>query len=492
MSYQPKPTTNGTYRIRVLNQNLCIECESGGNGGIKLTPPSSSNNLQKWNLIQVPGQTDVWTITSANDQSGLTYRKTAETYWGYGYPLPQNGPSQNWKIVWPASGEHTSSRIKLANGSDCFDACDPGSDWVHFYYEQRNVSNGPRQCYVFELIPPDPPAKHALDIVFLQDFTGSQQPYIDSARNEVGQICSTLLNSGNFAPNDLRFGVIAFRDHPPQDNTLIAKTIVDLTTNLNAVTTGLSSLSATGGGDGPEAQTDSMAEALDNVSWNRDPKASKVAVLITDAPPHGIKEPGDYWPDRCPCQRDPLRLAARMLRVGITLYVIACEPTLSQSYQGGRHFYEGLVKKTHGKVYNLGDPNSLTQVIIGCALQEADSNRLVAEHQAKILGEAQNRSFNAVSFAQKLHSDLSAANVHHHTLTVDSMVEPNQEGDKIVQIWFEAENLDEANAKITKAAPCHLKHQYSSGGSPAAVLEKKPINLSQVETVVQKCLARQS
>ncbi|KAG9123425.1 hypothetical protein FRC07_014959, partial [Ceratobasidium sp. 392] len=488
MSYQPKPTSNGVYRIRVFNQNFCIECESGGNGGIKLTPPSSSNNKQKaglfWSLAQVPGQTDVWTITSADDQSGLTYRKTADTYWGYGYPLPQSGPSQNWKIVWPTSGEHTFSRIKLASSSDCFDACDPGSDWVHFYYEHRQASDGPRQCYVFEPVTPDPPAKRALDVVFLQDFTGSQQPYIDAARNEINQICTSLLNNGNFAPQDLRFSVVGFRDHPPQDNTFAAKPIVNFTTDVNAVSAGLSSLPATGGGDGPEAVTDALAEAL-NVSWNTDPKASKVAILITDAPPHGLKEPGDAWPDRCPCQKDPLRLAARMFRVGITLYVIACEPTLSQSYQGARHFYEGLVQKTRGKVYNLGDPNSLTQVIIGCALQEADSNQLVAQHQAAILSESRNRSFNAVSFSQKLHRDLSAANVHHHTLTVDNMVEPNAEGDKIVQIWFESENLDEANAKITKASPCHLKHQYSSGGSPAVVLEKKPISVSQVETVVQ-------
>ncbi|KAG8740114.1 hypothetical protein FRC10_004743 [Ceratobasidium sp. 414] len=445
MPYQPKPTVNGTYRIKVLTQNLCIECESGHNSGIKLTPPSTSNNKQKWNLTQVSGQTDVWTITSANDQSGLVHFKSADTYWGYGYPLPKAAPSENWSIVWPSNGDRTFSRIKLAGGAHCFDACDPGSDSVHFYYEHSRPSDGPRQCYVFELVPPDPPATHALDVVFLQDFTGSQQPYINAARSEISLICTTLLNTGSFAPNDLRFSVVAFRDHPPQDQTFVTKKLVEFTTDVNAVASGLSSLQATGGGDGPEAQTDSLADALE-AAWN--PKATKVAILLTDAPPHGIKENGDYWPDRCPCQKDPLRLATRMFRTGITLYVIACEPTLSQGYQGARHFYEGLVQKTHGKVYNLGDPTSLTQVIVGCALQEVDSNALVAQHQSAILGEAQNRSFSATSFAQQLHSRLSAANVQHHTLTVDSMVEPNAEGDKIVQIWFESENLDEANAKI--------------------------------------------
>lgn len=59
----------------------------------------------------------------------------------------------------------------------------------------------------------------------------------------------------------------------------------------------LGSLSATGGGDGPEAQADGLYDAL-HASWNA--KATKVAVLITDAPPHGIGEAGDGFPKGCP------------------------------------------------------------------------------------------------------------------------------------------------------------------------------------------------
>lgn len=41
------------------------------------------------------------------------------------------------------------------------------------------------------------------------------------------------------------------------------------------------------GGDGPEAVTAGMKAALD-LQWR--PQASKMAVLIADAPPHGIGE----------------------------------------------------------------------------------------------------------------------------------------------------------------------------------------------------------
>lgn len=52
----------------------------------------------------------------------------------------------------------------------------------------------------------------------------------------------------------------------------------------------LSSLYASGGGDGPEAVTAALAEAL-NMDWR--PASSKMVVLIADAPPHGIGEYGD-------------------------------------------------------------------------------------------------------------------------------------------------------------------------------------------------------
>ena len=47
----------------------------------------------------------------------------------------------------------------------------------------------------------------------------------------------------------------------------------------------LNSLFAAGGGDGPEATTAALKAATD-LDWR--PSASKMAILITDAPPHGI------------------------------------------------------------------------------------------------------------------------------------------------------------------------------------------------------------
>jgi Mg-chelatase subunit ChlD len=55
------------------------------------------------------------------------------------------------------------------------------------------------------------------------------------------------------------------------------------TSDVRTIKEALKSLYASGGGDGPEASTAAMGELL-SLDWR--PGASKMSVLITDAPPH--------------------------------------------------------------------------------------------------------------------------------------------------------------------------------------------------------------
>ena len=135
------------------------------------------------------------------------------------------------------------------------------------------------------------------DIVFLQDATGSQGPYIQAARQAIQQICSKVSASAELSKGAIRFGLIAFRDHPPQDTSFVTKNF-GFTPEQSVMKKNLDGLIASGGGDGPEAQTAALADAL-NLEWAEG--AAKMVVLITDAPPHGIGEDGDGFtesPDR--------------------------------------------------------------------------------------------------------------------------------------------------------------------------------------------------
>lgn len=126
--------------------------------------------------------------------------------------------------------------------------------------------------------------------MFVQDCTGSQGSYISSATKNIELICNNIYESGRLAAReDLRIGLVAYRDHPPQDHTYVTKNF-GFSSDIAKVHRDLSSLYASGGGDGPEAVTAGLAEAL-GMDWR--PTASKMIVLIADAPPHGIGEYGD-------------------------------------------------------------------------------------------------------------------------------------------------------------------------------------------------------
>lgn len=87
--------------------------------------------------------------------------------------------------------------------------------------------------------------------MFLQDATGSQQQYIGTARHGIAQFCNTLLSGVKFALQDLRLGLIAFRDHPPQEHSFIIQEYPftsDFASNLT-------SLTAADGGDQPDFQS---------------------------------------------------------------------------------------------------------------------------------------------------------------------------------------------------------------------------------------------
>jgi len=137
------------------------------------------------------------------------------------------------------------------------------------------------------------------DLVFIQDCTGSQGSYISSATKNIQLICENIYQSGKLqAREDLRVGLVAFRDHPPQDHTYVTRNF-GFSSDIDKVHRDLSSLYASGGGDGPEAVTAGLAEAL-KMDWRE--QASKMIVLIADAPPHGV---GEYADGEFACSPPP-------------------------------------------------------------------------------------------------------------------------------------------------------------------------------------------
>jgi len=208
----------------------------------------------------------------------------------------------------------------------------------------------------------------ALDLVFLMDCTGSMGSYIAKGKASIMDIAEKVKASEKA---DVRFSYIAYRDHPPQDKTLITK-VHDFTTDPRTMRQYLSLYQASGGGDGPEAVAEALHDAL---SLDYRKNAIKICVLIADAPPHGIGVSGDGFPNGNPNGHDPVKIAQAMAELGIILYVVACEPSLS-GYAGAHDLMAGLAEITEGRYLPLTGAHLLPNVIIGGAKEEVSLQKL--------------------------------------------------------------------------------------------------------------------
>ncbi|KAG7088319.1 hypothetical protein E1B28_012328 [Marasmius oreades] len=295
-----------------------------------------------------------------------------------------------------------------------------------------------------------------LDLVFVQDCTGSQGSYITSATRNIEQICAHIFESGKLqSPEDLRVGLVAFRDHPPQDHTYIVKNF-GFSSDISKVQKDLSSLYASGGGDGPEAVTAALVEAL-NMEWRE--HATRMVVLIADAPPHGIGEYGDGFDDGSPDGYDPMQVARLMATRGITLFFVACEPALS-GYLYATDFYKAITNITSGLMLPLTTADLLAHAIVGSVLENLDMERLVREvgHAVaqRILGN--NESVDDV--AKELHEKLLLRNESTKKVVIESIYKDSEESRHNVAVFMEAPSLAEARPLLKRVIGTRFTDKY--------------------------------
>ncbi|VDB91435.1 unnamed protein product [Peniophora sp. CBMAI 1063] len=333
------------------------------------------------------------------------------------------------------------------------------------YVEQQNPTAAPDS------------ERKMLDLVFVQDCTGSQGSYISSATKNIELICNNIYESGRLATrDDLRIGLVAYRDHPPQDHTYVTKNF-GFSSDISKVHRDLSTLYASGGGDGPEAVTAGLAEAL-GMDWR--PMASKMIVLIADAPPHGIGEYGDGFDDGSPDGNDPLQLAREMAAQGITLFFVACEPALS-SYSYANDFFNALTSITSGLMLPLTTADLLAHAIVGLVLENLDMERLVREvGQAvaqRILGE--NQSVDDV--ARELHEKLLLRNESTKKLVIESIYKESAEAAHNVSVFQNAPSLADARPHLKRVSGSRFTDKYvqaraaaRSGYAPAVPARSPP------------------
>jgi hypothetical protein len=226
-------------------------------------------------------------------------------------------------------------------------------------------------------------ANAQLDLAFCCDCTGSMGAYIRSAQDNILAIAQQI-HAAKSQQCSLRFSLVKYRDHPPQDSTFVTE-VYPFTQSLDVMKSNVDTMAAAGGGDGPEAVTAGLHEVL-NLNWREG--ASKVCVFIADAPPHGLGESGDGFPNGSPDGHDPIVITKAMAEKGIAVYAVGVEPTLSTSYKFARDFMMMVASVTGGKFLPLGKADILAKVIVATAVEGIEMEELWTKLEAEVAAEA--------------------------------------------------------------------------------------------------------
>ena len=161
-----------------------------------------------------------------------------------------------------------------------------------------------------------PPIKHIVapvgnpkvDVVFVLDTTGSMSGLIQTAKEKIWSIASTMA-SAQPTP-EIRIGLVAYRD---RGDHYVTK-VVDLSDDLDSVYATLMDFRADGGGDTPESVNKALYDAVHNMSWSQGTQAYQVVFLVGDAPPHMDYQDEMKYPE----------IVAAAKKKGIVINTIQC------------------------------------------------------------------------------------------------------------------------------------------------------------------------
>ena len=201
-----------------------------------------------------------------------------------------------------------------------------------------------------------------------------------------------------------------------QDTTFVTR-VHDFTGKVKEMRAWLEQCEAQGGGDTPEAVADALHDVL-KLSWR--PEATKICILISDAPPHGLDPTnGDGFPEGDPTGVDPIKTVREMAEKQITLYVVGVEPPIGEFISflhrsvvcdlknrtmnacerkdifwflilvPYRDFFMSLAYITGGQYVPMINAKLLAQVIIGGVREEISLERLMQDAQEDINREMQ-------------------------------------------------------------------------------------------------------
>lgn len=187
-------------------------------------------------------------------------------------------------------------------------------------------------------------AKPHIDLAFCIDTTGSMQGEIENVKAKTKELVAKL--AGGKPSPVIRVGLVAYRDKGDQYVTKV----FPFSEDIDGVVKDITSLKADGGGDAPEAVSEGLHVAVNNLKWSDDAKTLKLLFLIGDAGPHADAKDFDYRKE-----------AKSAIAKGIQVNTLGCQGLEAYAEADGVGVFKEIAKLSDGKYESL----AYHQTVIG-------------------------------------------------------------------------------------------------------------------------------
>ena len=329
-----------------------------------------------------------------------------------------------------------------------------------------------------------------IDVVFVLDTTGSMGGLIETAKEKIWSIATTM-TSAQQAPN-IRIGLVGFRDRGDE----YVSRVIDLSEDLDSVYASLMDFEAKGGGDGPESVNKALYDAVHGVSWSQDPSAYQVVFLIGDAPPHMDYQDEVQYPE----------ILASAAQKGIVVNTIQCGdlPVTLDSWQkiaglGNGNFFQveqagsavAYTSPYDAKIAKLSAELDDTRLYYGSKEEKAKMERKVKatkklNDRASVTSLARRGSFNASASGKKNRLgenelidaiasgrvDLDSIDKEALPATIQALAPAEQQA-KIAEVAGKRSELEKAISKLSQKRDNHIAEQVEADGGADDSLDHK-------------------
>lgn len=173
-----------------------------------------------------------------------------------------------------------------------------------------------------------------IDLVFCLDATGSMSGLINTAKEKIWDIATSLTQ---VSPSpEIRIGMIFYRD---RGDAFVTK-VYPLTTDVDSIYAELLSIKAQGGGDSPESVNQALHEAVAQMNWVTGPNSYKTVFLVGDCPPHMDYKDDVKYTETC--------------KLAVEKDIIINTIKLGMSCKDAVKHFQSIASQTSGNYQSLG------------------------------------------------------------------------------------------------------------------------------------------